>query len=194
MQYVMIVILIIVAKLAYDIYNQNHKNGTKSTNTKSQKKTRSRKGEVIDLSNHWINMEDLPYVKKDCLLFGPERELFETCSQILKDTSYIAFPKVSLDEILTVAAQAPNRNEYFNRLRNRTINILICQRDGFRPILLIVAEGALESKNKQQIIEDRFIRKVADAAGIRFLHINLNELPNHDQLAQQLRNNILEQQ
>ncbi len=189
-QFIMLIVAIILGKLVWDILNDYRQKMQPPGPFPGQKKKRTGtgNGEVIDLSNAWINMDDLPYRKRDYLLSGKELALFKLFATGLENTAYAAFPRVNLEDIVTVSIEAENRTEYFNRIRNRYVDILICEKTEMKPVLIIIGEGQGEPRKKQQVLEDRFIRSAADAAGIKYLSINLNNLPDMEQLLTLLRN------
>ncbi|KUG05337.1 hypothetical protein ASZ90_017222 [hydrocarbon metagenome] len=190
-QFIMLIVAIIIGKLVWDILNDYRQKMQPSGPFPGQKKRRTGNGEVIDISNAWINMDDLPYRKRDFLMSGKELSLYNLFSTVLENSSYAAFPRVNLEDVVTVALEADNRTEYFNRIKNRYVDILICEKHEMKPVLIIIGEGQGEPRKKQQILEDRFVRSAADAAGIKYLPINMNNLPDYEQLLTLLRNSDL---
>jgi hypothetical protein len=187
----MIIVAIILGKLAWDVLNDYRQKMQPSGPFSSQKKRRPGNGEVIDLSNAWINMDNLPYRKRDFLLSGKELALYELFTNMLENSPYTAFPRVNLEDLVTVSLEAENRTEYFSRIRNRFVDLLICEKEGLVPVLVIIGESTGEARKKQQVLEDRFIRSAAEAAGIKYLSINLNNLPDNEKLLTLLRNSAV---
>ena len=86
MQFIAILLLIILAKMGYDIYReQQHKIKPKSKKT----------GQVIDISDTWINIDKLPYRKKDYLLNNRELVVYDTLDHLLMERSTDFLPKFS---------------------------------------------------------------------------------------------------
>jgi len=191
LQFIMIIVAIILGKLAWDVLNDYRQKMQPSGPFSSQKKRRPGNGEVIDLSNAWINMDNLPYRKRDFLLSGKELALYELFTNMLENSPYTAFPRVNLEDLVTVSLEAENRTEYFSRIRNRFVDLLICEKEGLVPVLVIIGESTGEARKKQQVLEDRFIRSAAEAAGIKYLSINLNNLPDNEKLLTLLRNSAV---
>ncbi len=191
LQFIILIVVVIFGKLVWDILNDYRQKMQTTGPFPGQKKKRPGNGEVIDLSNAWINMNDLPYRKREYLLSGKELTLYQLFATVLEHSSYVAFPRFNLEDVVTVALEADNRTEYSNRIRNRYVDILICEKNELKPVLIIIGEGQGESRKKQQILEDRFIRSAADAAGIKYLGININNLPSNEQLLTLLRNSNL---
>jgi hypothetical protein len=184
----MLIVAVILGKLLWDFLNDYRQNMQPTGPIPGHKKKRPGNGEVIDLSNAWINMDDLPYRKRDNLLSGKDLVLYELVDKMLDHSTYTAFPRVNLEDLVTVASDAENRTEYFNRIRNRYIDIVVCEREGLRPVLVVIGETNREPRKKQQLLEDRFIRNAADAAGLKYLPLNLNNLPDSEELGHLLKN------
>ncbi len=191
LNFIMLIVAIVLGKLVWDILNDYRQKMQTTGPIPGQKRRRTGNGEVIDLSNVWINMDDLPYRRRDYLLSGRELALYKLFASVLQNSPYAAFPRVNLEDVVTVSIEADNRTEYFNRIKNRYVDILVCERDELRPVLIIIAEGQGEPRKKQQVLEDRFVRSAADAAGIKYLPINLNNLPDNEELLILLQNSAL---
>lgn len=191
LQFIMLIVAVILGKLLWDFLNDYRQKMQPTGPIPGPKKKRAGNGEVIDLSNAWINMDDLPYRKRDNLLSGKDLVLFQLIAKILDNSTYTAFPRVNLEDLVTVASDAENPTEYFKRIRNRYIDILVCEREELQPVLVIIGETDREPRKKQQLLEDRFIRTAADAAGLKYLPLNLNKLPNPEELRQLLKNSGL---
>lgn len=192
LQFIMLIIAIVFGKLVWDILNDYRQKMQTAGPILGQKKRRGGNGEVIDLSNVWINMDDLPYRKRNYLLSGRELALYKLFTTVLQNSPYVAFPRVNLEDVVTVSLEADNRTEYFNRIKNRYVDVLICEKDELQPVLIIIGEGQGEPRKKQQVLEDRFVRSAAEAAGIKYLPISLNKLPNEEHLITLLRNSGLD--
>lgn len=177
LQFILLIVAIVFGKLVWDILNDYRQKMQASGTIPGQKRRRSGSGEVIDLSNVWINMDDLPYRKRDYLLSGRELALYKLFATVLQNSPYAAFPRVNLEDVVTVSLETDNRTEYFNRIKNRYVDVLICEKDELQPVLIIIGEGQGEPRKKQQVLEDRFVRSAAEAAGIKYLPITLNKLP-----------------
>lgn len=191
LQFIMLIVAVILGKLLWDFLNDYRRKMQETGSYPSPKKRRPGNGGVIDLSNAWINMDDLPYRKRDNLLSGKDLVLFDLVAKGLDHSIYTPFPRVNLEDLFTVVSDVENPSEYFNRIKNRYVDILICERDGLRPVLIIIGESNREARKKQQLLEDRFIRTAAEAAGLKYLPLNLNSPPDPEELRQLFRNSGL---
>lgn len=161
------IVLIIAVKLAYDLCKDLKKR---------HQRQRPKGGEVIDLSDNWIDMNHMPYRRRDPLLNARERVVFDTVVNIMNDSLYAVFPKVRLVDFLMLAADARNRQEYYERVKEKSVDFLICRLPDLTPVLVVQVEPpASDAKRKQRA--ERFLRNALQAAGIGFLSVNPNQLP-----------------
>lgn len=175
MQFIAAIIVFFILKLLWDMYNQ----------PKKTQKNRSRAGEVIDLSDAWIDLDNMPYQKREQLLKNGELSLYQLLNEILSDYNYQVYPKVRLADILILPSRADNRIQYLNRIQERNVDFLICKVPEFKPVLIVLVEGQAERKKKQ--LMNNFSKKAAEAAGLPCLQLSLNNLPPVDSLAKNLR-------
>lgn len=179
LQFLVAVIIIIGGKLIWDIINQQ-KNVHKAHKRKGRQN-----GEVIDLSNAWVDLNDMPYRRRDYLLTGRELAAYHTISDVLEGTNYTVFPKVRLAEILTLATGADNRSEYMNRIRERYVDFLVCEGDELKPVLVIICESPAEGKKKQLV--DRFTRHATEAAGLAYISLDVSNFSSKEDFIRRLQ-------
>lgn len=172
LQLVGAIILIIAAKLAYDIIQDQ---------IKHYKKQAPKGGEIIDLSENWVDMSNLPYRKRDQLLNAREILVYENLKEIIGDSPFIVFPKVRLADMLQLTADTRNRQEHAERVKERSVDILVCRLPEMTPVLVVQVEPpAAEGKRKQR--GERFLRNALQAAGIHLVSVNPNQLPEPHEL------------
>ncbi|NLB89491.1 MAG: DUF2726 domain-containing protein [Syntrophomonadaceae bacterium] len=164
---------IIALKLIWDVY-QDYQN-------KNRNKTK--KGQVIDLSEAWIDMDNLPYQKKDSLLSRTELTLFHLLKDTIDPEKFVVLPKVRLEDIMSSSPNAHNAEEHLYRLKERSVDFLICSLPDLKPQLVVFSEGT-DSKKKQ--LSDRFNKKASEEAGIPIMSLNIASLPSPSELAQNL--------
>ena len=164
-QLIAAVLVIVGLKLIYDVIRDRNILGP---NTKPSK------GEVININNAWVDLSQLPYKKRDRLLTMRESLLFDKITRILEDSPYVVFPKVRLVDILQLAVNAPNRPEYTQRVRERNVDLLICQKLELTPLAVLMYDNSI-SEDKKKAASDRFTRRVAEVAGLGYLTLNSSE-------------------
>lgn len=170
-------IALIGLKLIWDIYNDYQ--------GKSREKTKP-KGQVIDLSEAWIDMNNLPYKTKDSLLSRPDLAIFNLLNAVIDKERYVLLPSVGLEEILSSAPNVNNAEEYLHRLKERNADFLICSLPELRPQLVVMAENNTDSKMKQ--LSDRFNKRAFEEAGLAIISINAANLPSSSDLTKELQN------
>lgn len=155
-QFILAVIALVFIKLLWDVYKEQ-------TNKKDSRPSQ-KGGEVIDLSNAWIDLGDMPYNQRDYLLTGKELALYNLLQDSLPVENYVVLPRVRLADFMSVSPEARNRIEYANRIKERSADILICEANNLTPVVVVLFEAETESKKKQ--LADRFTRKVCEAVGL----------------------------
>ena len=184
LQAILLVVLLIIGKLAYDSYMEQ--TGKRSNWPQQKKEKKTRKGDIIDLSEAWVSLDNLPLRKRDNLLSTRELGLFNLFDRLLAGSNFIAIPKLRMSEIFYVAPDADKRQEYQNRLKDKTVELLVCELPNFKPVLIVLADNDTDARKKQ--LSDRFIKSAAQAGALPVINIT-NELWEDEQmLMQELRN------
>lgn len=165
---------IFALKLVWDVY--------KDYQGKSSDK--SKKGQVIDLSEAWVDMDNLPYQKKDSLLSRSELSLFHLLKEAIDSEKYVIFPKVRLEDIMSSSPTAHNAEEHLYRLKERSVDFLICSLPDLKPQLVVFSEGTSESRKKQ--LTDRFNKRASEEAGIPIMSLDTSSLPSANDLSMDL--------
>ncbi len=183
LQAVFIVIFLIIGKLAYDSYKEQTANRSNGPQPKKEKKVR--KGDIIDLSEAWVSLDNLPFRKRDNILSAKELGLYNLFDQLLEGSNFIAIPKLHMSEIFYVAPDADKRQEYQNRLKEKTVELLVCELPNFKPVLIVLADNDTDARKKQ--ISDRFIKSTAQAAALPLINITSDLWEDEQLLVQELR-------
>lgn len=176
-QFILAIIAIVFIKLLWDVYKEQ----TNKNNHRSSQKG----GEVIDLSNAWIDLNDMPYNQRDYLLTGKELALYKLLQDALPVEDYVILPRVRLADFISVSPEARNRVEYASRIKERSTDILICEANNLTPVVVVLFEAEVESKKKQ--LADRFTRKVCEAIELPCLSLKTSTPPSLSELTRALR-------
>lgn len=151
----------------------------------SKKSKPAQGGDFIDISEKWINADEMPYQKNDYLLQKRELVVFQMLKDSLANSPYIVYPHLRLSDMLKVPAAAPNRQEYLYRIQERGLDMVVLESNGLKPILAINFNGPTETKRRQ--ISDQFTEKALHTAGYKYINIDLHNPPNSAQLLDILR-------
>lgn len=181
-QLIGLAIIAILAKLFMDLYKQQFP--SKESNKKQKK---AKKGQVIDISEAWVDTSAMPYNKKNSLLNSKELASYHLLADLLSSSPYIIYPHMRMSEILNVPASTKNRNEYVQRIEERRLDLVIIDSRELSPILAVKLETNNGAKKKQ--LSDRFTEKVLESAGLPYISLDLDKVQEIDrtELFEQLR-------
>jgi len=168
--------LVILLVLGVAIYNKFNKSN-------SAKPRKNKSGDVIDISDAWIAMDNLPYRRKETVISVDEIALYRQLISLLP-AEYTIFPKVRLADILLLPGNVENRTAYQARINDRAVDLLICSAEQLIPLLVIFIETDTDARKKQ--IRDNFVRRAVESSGLPCLTVKINPLPALDILAKQL--------
>lgn len=170
-QVLALLIIAIFAKFAWDAYQEYQ-----AKNKKDSK--------VIDLSNAWVDVNEMPYRKRDYILNARELAAFRLISETLGNR-YVVFPKVRLADLLSLPADASRRQEYIERVKDRRVDFVICDYESLEPLLVVASTST--NDNKKKIVADRFTLRALEAAGLAYITLDLSNLPDSSDLQLNLR-------
>lgn len=176
-QVIAFVIFLIIAKLIVDFIKDQF-----SFTAKDKKKEPS--GEVIDISDAWVDTSTLPYQKKEKVLNQKELSFYNLLAETVAGKDYIICPHMQMSELISVT-ESSKQLEYAQRLKERTLDLVLFEAGSFKPLLAFHLEASEPGKNKQ--ISNRFTAKALQAAGLPMIGINLNQLPKPQHLLDELR-------
>lgn len=168
-----IVIILVIGMALYNKYLKNDKQNPR-------KKT----GDLIDISEAWISMDNLPYRSKDNLLNEEENDFYLRVARLLAPNYYL-LPRIRLADFLMLPGGVENRQAYQSRIDDRAVDFLICSAPELQPQMAVFVENDNEARKKQ--IRDSFVRSAVEAAGINTITVKIAPLPEDDFIVRQLR-------
>jgi len=178
-QFITLVVIIILLKILFDYLKTN------PIKTKP-----APRGDFIDISEKWINADQMPYQKNECLMSNRELMAFKLVEDLLKDSSYTVFPHVPMADLLMVPTGIQNRQEYLYRIKERSLDMVVFERQSLIPALVVNIRAPEGSKRQQ--ISDQFTEDAIKTAGYKLVTLDLNNPPGQDELLHQLRANGLD--
>ena len=173
-QFIALVLIIVVVKLLYDYFQSI-----------PAKEKPAPRGDFIDISEKWINADQMPYKKNDYPMPNRELMVFKAFQELFREGAYTVFPHVPLTDLLVVPTGTENRQEYLHRLRERIADMVIYDMKDFKPVLVVNLRSA--DSNKRQQISDQFTENALKTAGYKAITVDLNELPGQEEMVQKLR-------
>ncbi len=173
-QFIAVIIILIIAKLIIDLIKPYF----------ARKSTNNPYGEVIDISDAWVDTSSLPYQKKEQLMNPKDFAFYDILAEVLAGKDYIICPRLQMSELISVT-ETPNQHKYLQRLKERILDLVVLEVSSFKPVLVIILEEP-EARRKQQL-SNNFTVKALQAAGIPLLNINPKQFPQHQDLVLDLR-------
>lgn len=123
---------------------------------------------IFGLSQKSDTIESLPYRTRESVLTLAEHHFYLTLSQAIGD-KVIILPKVGLQDVFFII----DRERYQatrNRISQRHIDFLLCDRDTLRPLLGIELDDSSHNEQTQKR-RDEFKNKVFEAAMLSLIRI-----------------------
>jgi len=145
----------------------------------------SPKGDFIDVSEKWINTDDMPYKKNDYLLDRHELSVFQLVDDLLQETGYTVYPHIRLADLLSVPAETLNRQEYLFRIKERSLDMVIVEIKQLKPVLAINLESP--GNGNRAHLPDPITENALKSAGLKSIVINLYNPPGKEELTAKLR-------
>jgi hypothetical protein len=142
-------------------------------------------GDFIDISEKWINADDMPYQINKYLLNKRELMVFKIFEDVLNKTRYSVYPHVRMADLLSVPTGTQNRQEYLFRIKERSLDMVVFDSSYLTPILVINLKSQEGSKRQQ--ISDQFTENALRTAGLKSVAIDSNNPPGREELLQILR-------
>lgn len=149
------------------------------------KKKPSPSGDFIDISEKWINADDMPYQKNEYLFNNRELLIFNRLKDILDNSRYSVYPHIRLADLLSVPAGTQNRQEYLYRIKERSLDMVVFESSYLKPVLVVNLKTQEDGKRQQ--ITDQFTEKALNTAGIKSIDMDLNSPPDREELQGYLR-------
>lgn len=173
-QFITLIVIIILTKVLLDYF--------KTTQLKTKPAPR---GDFIDISEKWINADEMPYRKNDYLMGNREMMVFKMVQEILHNSDYSVYPHVPMADLLMVPTGIQNRQEYLYRIKERSLDMVVFDRESLSPALVINLRSTEGSKRQQ--ISDQFTENAVKTAGYKLITLDLNDPPGKDEMLRRLQ-------
>ena len=150
-----IIIIIAIVIILFMAFAMNKLNNKSKGSTKEESKQ--------------IN-EPMPYKLADSIFTKSEKELFDTLEVMCKDKNLILLSKVRLADIAKIENGCKNFQYWFNKIRSKHVDFLLCKRENGKPILAIELDDYTHNQ-KSRKERDEFVNQVYESIGLPILHI-----------------------
>ena len=165
---------LVIAIIAYIVYKF-------FVEKKLSKGKSSFKKEDIDEQRSRDYPYHMPYQKKKYFLSKAENNFYKVLKEALKDTDYYISIKAKLIDFIVVTKH-PERQKFFNKIKSKHVDFLICNNDNyFNPILAVELDDKSHDTGERKE-RDEFVDAVFRNAGLPIIHMkasntyNLNEI------------------
>lgn len=120
------------------------------------------------------------------MVFSPsEVVFFRILQQIAKDLSLIIFPKICLDNIISV----PVKDKQKFKLNDKFVDFLFCDKDSFQPIIVIELDDSTTNR-PDKAEHDLLINRVLEEANIKIIRINVQRQYDSEEILTIISNNL----
>jgi hypothetical protein len=130
----------------------------------------------------------LPYRKRDYLLSGPERALFETLLRVAGDQHHV-LAKVRFADVVWLPKLTAHRWLHWNRIAQKHLDFVLCDRKYIEPLLVVELEA---STTRSGHAEERteFVGAALAAAGIPLLRLPVRRSYSADEVGEIVRRRL----
>lgn len=115
---------------------------------------------------------NLPFKKKNYLFTKAERSFYHVLKPIAEELNFTLFAKVRLSDLIYTTANGNKKMTYFNKIKAKHIDYVLCDKTNIEPILAIELDDSSHN-NSQRIDRDIFVNNALKAANLPILHINV---------------------
>lgn len=119
--------------------------------------------------------EPMPYKLVESIFTKSEQKLFEILRNYCRDKDLLIFSKVRLADVVKIENKSSNFQYWFNKIRSKHVDFLICESESGKPKLAIELDDYTHNqKNRRE--RDEFVDQVYGSIELPILHITeLNE-------------------
>lgn len=173
-QLLIAILVIVVIKLLMDAARPARNN-----------RGRSEQGDFIDISEKWIQADNMPYRKKETLLDDQALPIWNLLKEILAGSRFEIFPRVRLADLLLVPPATSNRKEYQFRINERSVDLLVVDQALLKPLAGIIL--ASPGTSQTDLVSAQYTARALAAAGLECITYKLDTPPSRETLAGALR-------
>lgn len=129
-----------------------------------------------------------PYYKNPNFISYAERAFFNVLKVAIEDKYYI-FAQVSLNSILKVDLEGKEYWQYFNKIKQKSVDFVLVDKTNFDPVLVIeLNDRSHQLENRKE--RDEFLVKALTHAGIEYLTVTNRSSYNTPELKEVILNLI----
>lgn len=131
------------------------------------------------------------YYGTDSLVSKAELNLYRILNNISIELDCILFSKVRLADIVKVG-KVENRQSYFNRIKSKHIDFVLCDKNSPKPLLCIELDDKSHNKSDRKA-RDKFVDDIIGIIGFKILHIKCSYSYNSQEMKRSIEKIIASQ-
>lgn len=125
-----------------------------------------------------------PYTKKKYFFSMAELKFYHILKDVIGE-KYLIFPKVRISDLIQ-AKYTKNKYTWFNKIRSKHADFVICTKDPITPKVIIeLDDNSHTSLSRKE--RDNFINEAFANAGIPTIHIKVKSEYNKEELIEQIK-------
>jgi very-short-patch-repair endonuclease len=135
-----------------------------------------------------FNKPKYPYYKNPNFISFAEQAFFNVLKIAIEDKYYI-FAQVSLNSLLKVDLEGKEYWQYFNKIKQKSVDFVLVDKTNFNPVLVIELDDRSHLLTYRQE-RDEFLEKSLTNAGIEYLRVRNRSTYNIPELKEVISNLI----
>ena len=138
-----------------------------------------------DNQDNIIEIGYQPYIKKKYFFSLSELKFYEVLKEIVGD-QYLLFSKVRVSDLIE-PKYGKERHSYFNKIKSKHVDFLICDKDPISPRVAIELDGSSHNRPSRQERDD-FIDEAFANANIPVVHIRVKSEYDPNEIIEKIEN------
>lgn len=114
--------------------------------------------------------EPMPYELVNSIFTKSEKTAFDIIKTVCDKKNLLLFAKVRLADVAKIEKGNNNFNYWFNKIRSKHVDYLICESEDVKPILAVELDDYTHNKRERKE-RDIFVDEVYEKIGLPILHI-----------------------
>ena len=117
--------------------------------------------------------KQLPYKLNSSLLTKRELKFFAVLNNIIDEKNFVIAIKPRMADFIAIDNQKLKKKSYmtyFNKIKSKHVDFLICDISSMKPILAIELDDKSHEK-KERVMRDKFVDEVYETVGLEIIHV-----------------------
>ena len=114
--------------------------------------------------------DPMPYLLTESIFTKSENSVYKILENISAKNNVKIFAKVRIADIIKIEKQNKNFTYWFNKIKSKHVDFLICQPETFKPLLAVELDDYTHNYKSRKERDD-FVDKIYSDVGLPVLHI-----------------------